>query len=123
MFQFLSPWGFFERVSLTPSQISGVQFRKKWSPILSVKNTFSKEDMGVYMIDLYREIYKPVLILDLRHLVINSGSLMVGGLNRLLTKEIRSRQWKISEESRSRQTGLKTSSIPSIRLSKLRALT
>jgi hypothetical protein len=35
---------------------------------------------------------------------------MVGGLNRLLTKKIRSIQRQISEESR--QTGFKTSFVP-----------
>jgi hypothetical protein len=39
--------------------------------------------------------------------VMNSWSQMVGGLNRLLPKEIRSRHWLISEESR--QTGFETS--------------
>ncbi len=48
----------------------------------------------------------------------NSWSPMVGGLNRLSPKELRSRQWLISEESR--QTGLVNNQLcPSIRLSRL----
>ncbi len=43
----------------------------------------------------------------------NSWSKMVGGFNRLVSKEIRSRQWYISKESE--QTGYKTL-CPSIRI-------
>ncbi len=48
--------------------------------------------------------------LHTKAVVINSWFQMVGGLNRLLTKKIRSIQRQISEESR--QTGFKTSFVP-----------
>ncbi len=55
-------------------------------------------------------IYKRNYRCSAEPMVMNSWSQTVYGSNRLLSKEMKNRQWKISEESR--QTGLKTCYVP-----------